>query len=198
MRTLIKILFILSISVGLLNGSKVVNQKVYDKKSKQYYKQYKEEWDRLPLANKKRIINAYKQGQKSNLGLTLATTRFLENRGSDTSYSNKKSINKNIHKGYITYDCGDYGINTMTYLKSIGKATKKHSAHLAACKKLATDKKLNFKMAMDTYKYGLSRYKGSLLMSWNYYNTGRDYIINDRVYKVKGFMMVLKEELEDS
>ena len=43
----------------------------------------------------------------------------------------------------------------MTYLKSINKATKNHNAHIAACKKLATDKKLNLKMAMDTYNYAL-------------------------------------------
>ena len=58
MRTLIKILFILSISLGLLHGSNVVNPKVYDKKSKQYYKKYKQEWNRLPKANKDRIIKA--------------------------------------------------------------------------------------------------------------------------------------------
>ena len=198
MRTLIKILFILSISLGLLHGSNVVNPKVYDKKSKQYYKKYKQEWSNLPKANKDRIIKAYRKAQEHNLGYTLAATKFLENRGSDTSYSNKKSINKNIHKDYITYDCGDYGINTMTYLKSINKATKNHNAHIAACKKLATDKKLNLKMAMDTYNYALERYDGNLIRSWNYYNTGRDRIINDRIFKVKGFIMVLQEEIKNS
>ena len=198
MGTLIKVLFILSISFGLVHGSNLVNQKVYNKKSKEYYLEYKEEWDRLPQANKNRIIKAFKLGQKHNLGFTFAATKFLENRGSDTSYSNKKSIGKNIHEGYITYDCGGYGINTMTYLKSIDKETKKHSAHIAACKKLASDYKLNFKMAKNVYDYALDRYNGSTLKAWNYYNTGRDRLINDRVYKMRGIVMVLKEQLSQS
>lgn len=198
MGTLIKVLIILSISIGLLNGSDLVNQKVYNKKSKEYYLKYKEEWAKLPEANKKRIIKAFNMSQKDNLGFTFAATKFLENRGQDTSYSNKKSIGKNIHKGYVTYDCGAYGINTMTYLKSINKETKSHSAHIAACKKLASDYKLNFKMAKREYNYALNRYNGSILKSWNYYNTGRDRLINDRVYKMKGFIMVLEEELKNS
>lgn len=196
MRTLVKILFILSISLGLLHGSNVVNPKVYDEKSRKYYKKYKQEWNILPKENKDRIIKSFKRAMEYNLGYTLAATRFLENRGSDTSYSNKKSINKNIHKDYITYDCGDYGINTMTYLDSIKQATKDHDAHIAACKKLATDKKLNLKMAMATYNYALRRYNGNLIKAWNYYNTGRDKIINDRIFKVKGFIMVLQEEIK--
>lgn len=196
MRTLIKVLFILSISVGLLQGSKLVNDKVYAKKSKEYYLKYKDEWNKLPQANKNRIIKAFKVGQKDNLGFTFAATKFLENRGQDTSYNNKKSIGKNIHKGYITYDCGAYGINTMTYLKSINKKTKSHGAHIAACRKLASDYKLNVKMAKQVYDYALDRYNGNILKAWNYYNTGRDRLINDRVYKMRGFILVLKEELK--
>ena len=52
MKLLLVILFL--INVNLL-GSKIDN-KGYDKKSNQYYKQYKKEFDRLPLKNKKKIL----------------------------------------------------------------------------------------------------------------------------------------------
>ena len=106
MKLLLVILFL--VNVNLL-GSKIDN-KGYDKKSNQYYKQYKKEFDRLPLKNKKKILEAYYTNEAYDLGFTMAGTMFLENRGKDTSYSNVNGRNKNIHKnGMITYDCGDYG-----------------------------------------------------------------------------------------
>ena len=84
MKLLLVILFL--VNVNLL-GSKIDN-KVYDKKSNQYYKQYKKEFDRLPLKNKKKILEAYYTNEAYDLGFTMAGTMFLENRGKDTSYSN--------------------------------------------------------------------------------------------------------------
>ena len=148
MKLLLVILFL--VNVNLL-GSKIDN-KGYDKKSNQYYKQYKKEFDRLPLKNKKKILEAYYTNEAYDLGFTMAGTMFLENRGKDTSYSNVNGRNKNIHKnGMITYDCGDYGINTMTYLKSIGKATKNHKKHIEACKILSKDKLLNLALAYESH-----------------------------------------------
>ena len=195
MKLLLVILFL--VNVNLL-GSKIDN-KVYDKKSNQYYKQYKKEFDRLPLKNKKKILEAYYTNEAYDLGFTMAGTMFLENRGKDTSYSNKNGRNKNIHKnGMITYDCGDYGINTMTYLKSIGKATKNHKKHIEACKVLSKDKLLNLTLALDHYKYGLEISNGNIRKSWNIYNTGNKKIINDRIYQMKGIIMVLEQEVKNN
>ena len=130
------LVMILLVMAGLAFGNNV-NKKTYQTKTDKYYKQYKKEFSKLPVANKKKILNAYYNNLVYDLGYTMAGTMFLENRGKDTSYSNVNGRNKNIHKnGMITYDCGDYGINTMTYLKSIGKATKNHKKHIEACKVL--------------------------------------------------------------
>ena len=91
MKLLLVILFL--VNVNLL-GSKIDN-KGYDKKSNQYYKQYKKEFDRLPLKNKKKILEAYYTNEAYDLGFTMAGTMFLENRGKDTSYSNVNGRNKN-------------------------------------------------------------------------------------------------------
>ena len=105
----------------------------------------------------------------------------------------------NIHKnGMITYDCGDYGINTMTYLKSIGKATKNHKKHIEACKVLSKDKLLNLTLALDHYKYGLEISNVNIRNSWNIYNTGNKKIINDRIYQMKGIIMVLEQEVKNN
>jgi hypothetical protein len=50
-------------------------------------------------------------------------------------------------------------------------------------------------MAMKVYQYALDRYDDNMLVAWNYYNTGRSNLINDRIYKVKGVIMLLKKEL---
>lgn len=188
------VLFLLVLS-GVLSAT-VLDGKQYDKKSNEYYKVYKEEYEKLPIENKKRILNSYYNTVTYNMGYTMAATRFLENRGEDTRYENKKSINKNIHKDYISYDCGDYGINTMTYLRSINKISKKHKAHIEACKTLSKDKKLNLKLALDMYKYGMDVSNGNLKKSWNVYNTGNTKIINDRVYQMRGIILVLTEEIK--
>lgn len=197
MKRIYKILLLIAITLGVSSYGSPVNKKVYEKKSNEYYKQYRKEFDRLPLENKKRIIDAYYNGLAYDMGYTLAATRFLENRGKATSYANKDSINKNTHQGrYITYDCGDYGINTRTYLRSIGKDTTNHQAQIKACKKLANDKELNLSMVLSVYDYALDRYNGNVLTSWNYYNTGKKQIINDRIYKMKGIIMVLQDEVK--
>lgn len=189
---LVAILLMISSSINAIT----VNKKLYDKKSMQYYKEYKAEWDKLPLANKKRIAEAIRTGEKYGMGYTLGATRFLENRGQKSTFDNKTSINTNNHGSYVTYDCGDFGINTMTYLKTINKETKSKSKHLQACKTLANNKDLNLKMAMKVYKYALDRYDDNMLVAWNYYNTGRKNLINDRIYKVKGAIILLKKELD--
>lgn len=168
----------------------------YNKKSNEYYKKYKKLYNSLPAENKKRILNSYYNTMVYDMGYTLAATRFLENKGEDASFNNKKSINKNQHKGYVTYDCGDYGINTMTYLRSIKKVTKNHKAHIEACKTLSKDKALNLKLALDTYEYGMDISNGDIKKSWNVYNTGKTKIINDRIYQMKGIIMVLSEEVK--
>lgn len=195
MKHILKIFLVISLSLVALKASNF-NQKTYQKKSDEYYKEYKREFDKLPIENKKRILDAYYTGLAYDMGYTLAGTRFLENRGMDTRFSNKESINKNVHKqGYVTFDCGDYGINTMTYLKSIGKKTTNLQAHKQACKKLADDRQLNLNMSLKVYNYGLEKFKTTLL-SWNYYNTGRKNIINDRVYQMKGIIMVIEDEVK--
>lgn len=190
-------IFAIMLLLGMnLNGASV-NQKVGNK-SLQYYKKYKDEWAKLPEANKKRVIEAYHIGKKYDMEYTLAATRFLENRGKPAGFKNKDAINKNVHNGYVTYDCGDFGINTMTYLDSIGKKTKTQAKHIAACKELANNKKLNIKMALETYDYGMERYDNNITKAWNYYNTGRDEIINDRIFMMRGIIKVLREELKNS
>jgi len=189
---LVAMLLLISCSLNAIT----VNKKLYNKKSMEYYKEYKAEWDKLPSANKKRIIEAVRTGEKYGMGFTLGATRFLENKGQKSTFDNKASINTNNHGSYVTYDCGDFGINTMTYLKTINKETKSKSKHLQACKTLANNKELNLKMAMSVYKYALNRYDDNMLVAWNYYNTGRANLINDRIYKVKGAIMLLKKELD--
>lgn len=195
MKNIIKALLLTLILLSSSQASKI-NKKEYSKKSNQYYKQYKKEWDELPIENKKRIVEAYQMGKKYDMGYTLAATRFLENRGKSATFKDKDSINKNIHKGYVTYDCGAFGINTMTYLNEVGKKTKDKNTHLQACKKLADNKELNLKMAMKVYDYGLDKFDGDIVMAWNYYNTGRDDIINDRIYKVKAMVTLLQQEIK--
>lgn len=196
----IKVLLLVALSV--VSNAKELNQVelAKDKKSKQYYKSFKKEWDKLPVANKKRIIEAYHVGKKlkakQNMGLTLAATRFLENKGMASTFDNKDSINKNVHNGYVTYDCGAFGINTMTYLQDTGNKTKDPKKHIAACKKLANDKNLNTKMSLKVYTYALNRFDNNLVKAWNYYNTGKEAIINDRIYKMKGAVMLLKQEID--
>lgn len=189
------LVMILLVMAGLAFGNNV-NKKTYQTKTDKYYNQYKKEFSKLPVANKKKILNAYYNNLAYDLGYTMAGTMFLENRGMDTSFNNKKSINKNNHGTYVTYDCGDYGINTMTYLRSIGKVTKKHSTHIEACKTLSKNKALNHKLALDTYEYGLTKSKGNILKSWNVYNTGDVKTVNDRIYQMKGIIMVLEKEVK--
>ncbi len=189
---LVAILLIVSNSLSAIS----INKKLYEKKSTEYYKEYKAEWDKLPLANKKRIAEAVRTGEKYGMGYTLGATRFLENRGQKSTFDNKTSINTNNHGSWTSYDCGDFGINTMTYLQTIGKETKSRSTHVQACKTLANNKELNLKMAMMVYKYALNRYDDNMLVAWNYYNTGRASLVNDRIYKVKGAIMLLKKELD--
>lgn len=186
----IKVLLLALLTISFANSTEL--------KQKEYYKIYKAEWDKLPLANKKRIAEAYKLGEKENLGYTLAATRFLENRGKASTFDKKDSINKNIHRGYVTYDCGAFGINTMTYLRTVNKVTKDQNAHINACKKLANDKSLNLKVAVNVYDYALDRFDGNWSKAWNYYNTGREEIINDRVVKMKSVLALLKKELRIS
>lgn len=195
MKHILKILLVISLSLMAIKADNI-NQKTYQKKSNEYYKQYKREFDKLPVENKKRILDAYYNGMAYDMGYTLAGTRFLENRGMDTKFSNKESINKNVHKqGYVTFDCGDYGINTMTYLKSIGKKTTNLQAHKQACKKLADDRHLNLTMSLKVYNYGLDKFDNTKL-AWNYYNTGKKHIVNDRIYEMKGIIMVIEDEVK--
>lgn len=168
----------------------VAKQDVYEKKSKKYYKEFKEEWSELPPQNKKRIILSYQQGMKSGMGLTLAGTKFLESRGklNDT-------VSTNNNGDYTSFNCGDYGINTMTYLMSIGKKSKSLAVHKQACNKLINDKQLNLSMALKVYNYAKDRYNNDTLKVWNYYASGKDKIVGDRIYRMKAITMVLKEEL---
>ncbi len=172
------------------NHTKIVKHDVYEKKSKKYYKEFKEEWTELPPQNKKRIILSYQQGMKSGMGLTLAGTKFLESRGklNDT-------VSTNNNGDYISFNCGDYGINTMTYLMSIGKKTKNLAIHKQACNKLINDKQLNLSMALKVYNYAKDRYNNDTLKVWNYYASGKDKIVGERIYRMKAITMVLKEEL---
>lgn len=191
----IKVLLLVALSTIVSNAKELKQAGVSDKKSLQYYKSFKKEWDRLPLANKKRIIEAYSLGKKDNMGLTMAATRFLENKGAKATFDDKDSISKNVYKDHTTYSCGAFGINTNTYLESIGIKTKKTSTHLEACKKLSNDKSLNTKMAKQVYNYALDKYNGNLEIAWNYYNTGRSKIINDRIYEMKALTKLISEEL---
>lgn len=172
------------------NLTKIAKQDVYEKKSKKYYKEFKEEWSELPHPNKKRIILSYQQGMKSGMGLTLAGTKFLESRGklNDT-------VSTNNNGDYTSFNCGDYGINTMTYLMSIGKKSKNLAVHKQACQKLINDKQLNLSMALKVYNYAKDRYNNDTIKVWNYYASGRDKIVGDRIYKMKAITTVLKEEL---
>lgn len=172
------------------NHTKIVKHDVYEKKSKKYYKEFKEEWTELPPQNKKRIILSYQQGMKSGMGLTLAGTKFLESRGklNDT-------VSANDNGDYTSFNCGDYGINTMTYLMSIGKKSKSLAVHKQACNKLINDKQLNLSMALKVYNYAKDRYNNDTIKVWNYYASGRDKIVGDRIYKMKAITTVLKEEL---
>lgn len=168
----------------------VVKHDVYEKKSKKYYKEFKEEWSELPPQNKKRIILSYQQGMKSGMGLTLAGTKFLESRGklNDT-------VSTNNNGDYISFNCGDYGINTMTYLMSIGKKSKSLAVHKQACNKLINDKQLNLSMALKVYNYAKDRYNNDTIKVWNYYASGKDKIVGDRIYRMKAITTVIKEEL---
>lgn len=173
------------------NKKLVAKEDIYEKKSKKYYKEFKEEWSELPPQNKKRIILSYQQGMKSGIGgLTLAGTKFLESRGklNDT-------VSTNNNGDYISFNCGDYGINTMTYLMSIGKKTKNLAIHKQACNKLINDKQLNLSMALKVYNYAKDRYNNDTLKVWNYYASGKDKIVGERIYRMKAITMVLKEEL---
>ena len=169
--------------------TKIVKQDVYEKKSKKYYKEFKEEWSELPLSNKKRIIFSYQQGMKSGLGLTLAGTHFLESTGK------LNTVSTNNNGDYISYNCGDYGINTMTYLMDIGKKSKSLAVHKQACQKLINDKQLNLSMALKVYNYAKDRYNNDTIKMWNYYASGRDKITGDRIYRMKAITTVLKEEI---
>ena len=33
-------------------------------------------------------------------------------------------------------------------------------------------------------------------LAWNYYNTGRKTIVNDRIYEMKGIIMVIEDEVK--
>lgn len=191
----IKVLLLVALSI--VSNAKELKQtgKSSDKKSIQYYKSFKKEWDKLPMANKKRILEAYKLGKKDNMGLTLAATRFLENKGALATFEDKNSISKNVYRDHTTYSCGAFGINTNTYLESIGIKTKSNSTHMEACKKLSNDKVLNTKMAKKVYNYALDKYNGNLEIAWNYYNTGRAKIINDRIYRMRALTKLISEEL---
>ena len=171
------------------NNTKIVKEDIYEKKSKKYYKEFKEEWSELPHPNKKRIILSYQQGLKSGMGLTLAGTKFLESRGK------LNTVSTNNNGDYISYNCGDYGINTMTYLMSIGKKSKNLAVHKQACQRLINDKQLNLSMALKVYNYAKDRYNNDTIKVWNYYASGRDKIVGDRIYRMKAITMVLKEEL---
>jgi hypothetical protein len=94
MKLLLVILFL--VNVNLL-GSKIDN-KGYDKKSNQYYKQYKKEFDRLPLKNKKKILEAYYTNEAYDLGFTMAGTMFLENRGMAKALAILEQKTKEIEK----------------------------------------------------------------------------------------------------
>ena len=72
----------------------------------------------------------------------------------------------------------------------------KHSTHIEACKTLSKNKALNHKLALDTYEYGLTKSKGNILKSWNVYNTGDVKTVNDRIYQMKGIIMVLEKEVK--
>lgn len=172
------------------NITKVVKEDIYEKKSKKYYKEFKKEWSELPPQNKKRIILSYQQGSKTGMGLTLAGTTFLESRGklNDT-------VSTNNNGDYISFNCGDYGINTMTYLMSVGKKSKSLAVHKQACQKLISDKQLNLSMALKVYNYAKDRYNNDTLKVWNYYASGKDKIVGDRIYRMKAITMVIKEEL---
>lgn len=171
-------------------NTKLVKQDVYEKKSKKYYKEFKEEWAELPQSNKKRIILSYQKGINSGMGLTLGGTHFLESRGK------QNTVSTNYNNGeYISYNCGDYGINTMTYLMHIGKKSKNLSVHKQACQKLIKDKQLNLSMALKVYNYAKDRYNNDTIKVWNYYASGRDKIVGDRIFKMKAITMVLKEEI---
>lgn len=190
----IKVLLLVALLVSG-NAKELKQTKVSDQKSLKYYKAFKQEWDKLPMANKKRILEAYNIGKKDNMGLTLAATRFLESKGKTTAFEDKSSISKNVYKDYVTYSCGAFGINTNTYLESIGVKTKSKSVHLEACRKLSNDKMLNANMAKKVYAYALDKYNGDLKIAWNYYNTGRATIINDRIYRMKALTVLISEEL---
>ena len=191
-----KFTFLILLVLSNLLFADKIKLSTYEKKSQEYYKKYKKMYHSLPIENKKRILNSYYNTLAYDMGYTMAATRFLENKGEDARFDNKKSINKNQHKGYVTYDCGDYGINTMTYLRSIDKVTKNHKAHIEACKTLSKDKALNLKLALDHYEYGMKISNGNIMKSWNVYNTGNTKIINDRIYQMKGIIMVLAEEVK--
>ena len=191
-----KFTFLILLVLSNLLFADKIKLSTYEKKSQEYYKKYKKMYHSLPIENKKRILNSYYNTLAYDMGYTMAATRFLENKGEDARFDNKKSINKNQHKGFVTYDCGDYGINTMTYLRSINKVTKNHKAHIEACKTLSKDKALNLKLALDHYDYGMKISNGSIMKSWNVYNTGNTKIINDRIYQMKGIIMVLAEEVK--
>ena len=55
----------------------------------------------MPLKNKKKILEAYYTNEAYDLGFTMAGTMFLENRGKDTSYSNKNGRNKEILRLFV-------------------------------------------------------------------------------------------------
>ena len=191
-----KFTFLILLVLSNLLFADKIKLSTYEKKSQEYYKKYKKMYHSLPIENKKRILNSYYNTLAYDMGYTMAATRFLENKGEDARFDNKKSINKNQHKGFVTYDCGDYGINTMTYLRSIDKVTKNHKAHIEACKTLSKDKTLNLKLALDHYDYGMKISNGNIMKSWNVYNTGNTKIIHDRIYQMKGIIMVLAEEVK--
>lgn len=191
MKKILKLMLILVISFGTMNiFASPVNKKTYDAKVKKYYSNFKKEYQVLPIDNKKRILSSYQKGLKHNLGLTLAGTTFLESRGKTDGVS----VNNN--GDYISYNCGEYGINTMTYLMDIGKKTKNLKAHKQACQKLIKDKQLNLSMALKVYNYAKDRYNNDTIKVWNYYASGRDKIVGDRIYKMKAITMVLNEELK--
>ena len=64
--------------------------------------------------------------------------------------------------------------------------------------KLEKDKLLNLTLALDHYKYGLEISNGNIRKSWNIYNTGNKKIINDRIYQMKGIIMVLEQEVKNN